>query len=338
MPKKEQPIVYHDGDIDRERILGKTVAVIGYGAQGRAQALNLRDSGVEVVVGLREDSRTRDPAMNDGFSSIKIEDAAKRAQIIAILVPDEKQGEVFEGSIRKNLSPGDAVIFAHGYSVHFGEIFPPKKQDVVLVAPMGPGAELRRLYLESGGLNAKIAVENDYSGEAWMIALSYAGALGCGRAGVVFTSFAEETELDLFSEQAVLCGGVPALAQAAFEVLVEAGYPPEIAYIECVREIKYIADLMYEYGLRGMQERISTTALFGGVTRGEKIITEETRNALRKIIREIKNGAFASEFKKARISREELYERTGDELIEEARRKFENGFLRNENEIIDNDD
>jgi len=231
MTKKEELIIYHDEDIDPGRISSKTIAVIGYGAQGRAQALNLRDSGIELVIGLREDSGKLDEATQDGFSPVTIPKAVEAANIISILIPDEKQGEVFERQIRKYLSPDDSVIFAHGYSLHYGDIFPPKKQDIILVAPMGPGAELRRLYTLGDGLNAKIAVHTDYSGEAWMIALSYAGAIGCGRAGVVSTSFAEETELDLFSEQAVLCGGVPALAQAAFEVLAEAGYPPEIAYI-----------------------------------------------------------------------------------------------------------
>lgn len=327
MTRKEKLIIYHDADIDPDRIASRKVAIIGYGAQGRAQALNLRDSGVEVIIGLRESSGKFDEAVKDGFSPVSISDAARTAQVIVVLVPDEKQGEVFESSIRENLTPGDALIFAHGYSIHYGGIFPPKKQDVILVAPMGPGAELRRLYTEGAGLNAKVAVDTDYSGEAWMIGLSFAGALGCGRAGAIYTTFAEETELDLFSEQAVLCGGVPALAQAAFEVLIEAGYPPEIAYIECVREIKYIADLMYEYGLRGMQERVSTTALYGGVTRGEKIVDMETKNALRKIMRDIKSGAFAKEFGAAVVTRDELYERASSEGIEEARERFNAGFL-----------
>jgi ketol-acid reductoisomerase len=337
MTKKEKLIIYHDEDIDPDRIASRRVAVIGYGAQGRAQALNLRDSGIEVIIGLRESSGKHDEAVKDGFSPVTISEAVAAGQVIVVLVPDEKQGEVFESSIRENLTPGDAVIFAHGYSIHYGDIFPPKKQDVILVAPMGPGAELRRLYTEGTGLNAKVAVNNDYSGEAWMIALSYAGALGCGRAGAIYTTFEEETELDLFSEQAVLCGGVPALSQAAFEVLVEAGYPPEIAYIECVREIKYIADLMFEHGLRGMQERVSTTALYGGVTRGEKIVDVETKNALRKIMKDIKSGAFAKEFGAAVVTRDDLYERTASEGIEEARERFNANFL-NQKEASESDD
>ncbi len=308
------------------------MAVLGYGSQGRAQALNLRDGGVSVAVGLRAESASRNLAAQDGFAAVEPAAAVAGASFVAVLVPDEVQREFFGGEVAPNLRPGAVVIFAHGGPVHFGDVGLPEGVDVVLVAPMGPGRLLREYYVEGRGLNGKVAVAQDATGRGWPRALAYARALGCGRAGVIATTFAEETRLDLFSEQAVLCGGVPALAEAAFETLVAAGYPPALAYIECVREIKYIADLMFEYGVDGMRRRISSTALYGGATRGPRVVGPEAEKALKEILEAIEDGSFAAEMKKRWPGREDFLKAVRNDGLEAAREEFEKTVRRAESE------
>lgn len=324
--------VYHDEDISPEPLAGAAVAVLGYGSQGRAQALNLRDGGVAVTVGLRPGSASRGRAAEDGFEPAEVGAAVAASSFVAVLVPDEVAGEFFDREVAPRLQPGAVVVFAHGGPVHFGDVALPAGADAVLVAPMGPGRLLREYYVAGRGLNAKVAVARDATGEAWLRALAYARALGCGRAGVIATTFEDEARLDLFSEQAVLCGGIPALAEAAFETLVEAGYPPALAYIECVREIKYIADLMFEYGLEGMRRRISSTALYGGATRGPKVIGPDSRKALREILAAIEDGSFAAEVKKKFPGREELLKAVRSDDLEAAREAFEKIIRRAESE------
>lgn len=315
--------VYHDEDISPEPLAGATVAVLGYGSQGRAQALNLRDGGIAVTVGLRPDSPSRARAAEDGFEPADLGAAVAAASFVVVLVPDEILGKFFNAEVAPRVRPGAAVIFAHGGPVHFGDVELPPDADAVLVAPMGPGRLLREYYVAGRGLNAKVAVARDATGQAWLRALAYARALGCGRAGAIATTFADEARLDLFSEQAVLCGGMPSLAEAAFETLVEAGYPPALAYIECVREIKYVADLMFEYGLEGMRRRISSTALYGGATRGPKVIGPQSREALREILAAIEDGSFAAEVKEKFGGREEFLKTVRNEDLEAAREAFE---------------
>jgi ketol-acid reductoisomerase len=324
--------VYHDDDISPAPLEGAGVAVLGYGSQGRAQALNLRDAGADVTVGLRPASPSRAQAEADGFRVVEPAAAAAPAAYVAVLVPDEVHGEFLRDDVNPHLKPGAMVIFAHGGPVHFGEAVPPEGVDVVLVAPMGPGRLLREYYVQGRGLNAKVAVARDVSGEAWARALAYARALGCGRAGVLATTFAEEAQLDLFSEQAVLCGGLPALAEAAFEVLVAAGYPPPLAYIECLREIKYIADLLFEHGLEGMRRRISSTALYGGATRGPKIVGPAARRAMEEILAAVDDGSFVAEMRREYPGRDEFLRRIRNARLEEAREEFEKTIRREEGE------
>ena len=288
--------VYYEADADRSIILGRKVAVIGYGSQGHAHALNLKDSGVDVRVGLREGSSSVAKAEAAGLRVLSIADAAREADVVMILLPDTEQKRIYEADIAPNLQPGDAVAFAHGFNIRFDRIVPAEGLDVFMVAPKGPGHLVRRTYDEGGGVPCLIAVDQDSSGKARELALSYADAIGGTRAGVLETSFAEETETDLFGEQVVLCGGLTSLVQAGFETLVEAGYQPEMAYFECLHEVKLIVDLMYEEGIAGMRYSISDTAEYGDVTRGPRIITPSTRDEMRKILAEITSGAFAEEW------------------------------------------
>src|SRR5215207_8365480 len=288
--------VYYEADADRSLIQGRKVAVIGYGSQGHAHALNLRDSGVDVRVGLREGSSSKAKAESEGLRVLPVADAAAEADVIMILLPDTEQKRVYDAEIASNLSPGDALAFAHGFNIRFGRITPPEGVDVFMVAPKGPGHLVRRTYVEGGGVPSLIAVAQDATGKARDLALSYAAATGGTRAGVIETSFAEETETDLFGEQVVLCGGLTALVQAGFETLVEAGYQPEMAYFECLHEVKLIVDLMYEEGIAGMRYSISDTAEYGDVTRGPRIITSTTRAEMKKILDEITSGKFAEEW------------------------------------------
>ena len=288
--------VYYEKDADRSIILGRKVAIIGYGSQGHAHALNLKESGAQVVIGLREGSKSKAKAEAAGLKVMGMGEAAKWANVIMMTVPDTEQKAIYDEFIRPNLRKGKALAFAHGFNIRFKRIRPPKTVDVIMIAPKGPGHLVRRTYTEGGGVPALIAVENDASGQAQALALSYADAIGGARAGVILTSFTEETETDLFGEQAVLCGGVTALVQAGFETLVEAGYQPEMAYFECLHEVKLIVDLMYEEGIAGMRYSISDTAEYGDVTRGPRIVTAKTKLEMKKILKEITSGKFAKEW------------------------------------------
>jgi ketol-acid reductoisomerase len=287
--------VYLDADADLDLIRERRVAVIGYGNQGRAQALNLRDSRVSVIVGLSEGSGSRARASADGFDVMTAAQACAQADVVAILAADEHHGRLYAEEVAPNLAEGSALVFAHGLSIRFALIEPRADLDVVLVAPKGPGTALRREYEQGAGLIALFAVHQDPTGRAEALALSYAAAIGSGRAGILGTSFAEECEADLFNEQAVLWGAIPELIHAGFETLVDAGFSPEIAYFECLTEVKLIADLIYERGIKGMREAISNTAEFGALKGGTRIVTADTRTEMRRILREVRSGSFVRE-------------------------------------------
>ena len=286
----------YDDDADLSLLDGKTVAVIGYGSQGHAHALNLKDSGVAVVVGLREDSTSVPQAREQGLEVLPVVEAASRGDVVMMLVPDELHRRVWEGEVRDGVAEGNLVLFGHGFSIHYGEVTPHAGIDVAMIAPKGPGHLVRRQFLEGSGVPGLIAVAQDATGEARALALAYARGIGCTRGGVIETTFKDETETDLFGEQAVLCGGASELVQAGFETLVQAGYDPDMAYFECLHELKLIADLMYEKGLAGMRSSISNTAEYGDYTRGKRVITERTRAAMREILAEIQSGDFAREW------------------------------------------
>ena len=287
---------YYEKDGDLSRFQGKTVTIIGYGSQGHAHALNLRDSGVNVTVGLHPGSKSAAKAAAAGLKVLSVADAIKGADIAMILVPDHIQGDLYNNEIAPNLSAGKTLMFAHGFSIHFGVIKPPANVDVSMIAPKAPGHRVRELYTEGVGVPALVAIHQDSSMNALQNALAYALALGCLKAGVIETSFKEETESDLFGEQSVLCGGVSELIRAGFETLVEAGYAPEIAYFECLHELKLIVDLIYEGGLGYMRYSVSDTAEYGDYTRGPRIVTDETRKEMKKILSEIQSGQFAKEW------------------------------------------
>ena len=288
--------LYYEKDADQGLIRGRKVGVIGYGSQGHAHALNLRDSGVDVRVGLREGSSSRSKAEAAGLRVVSVADATREADLVMVLLPDTEQAAVYEAEIAPNLSSGDALFFAHGFNIRFDLVKPPAGVDVAMVAPKGPGHLVRRTYEEGGGVPSLIAVAADASGKAMELALSYADAIGATRAGVLETTFEEETETDLFGEQVVLCGGLSALVTAGFETLVEAGYQPESAYFECLHELKLIVDLMYEQGISGMRFSISDTAEYGDMTRGPRVIDAHVREEMRRILAEIKDGSFAAEW------------------------------------------
>ncbi len=289
--------VYYEKDADLSIVKDMAVAVLGYGSQGHAHANNLRDSGVrEVRVGLRPGSGSAVKAETAGFTVYEPGEAVAGASLVMVLAPDEVQPALYKDSIEKNLPEGGALAFAHGFNVHFGLIEPREDIDVIMIAPKGPGHTVRATYVAGGGVPSLIAIAQDASGRARDTALSYAAAIGAGRAGVIETSFREETETDLFGEQAVLCGGLAELAQAGFDTLVEAGYAPEMAYFECLHELKLIVDLMYEGGIANMWYSVSNTAEYGGLTRGKRIVTDETRAEMKRILREIQTGRFAKEF------------------------------------------
>jgi ketol-acid reductoisomerase len=288
--------VIYDDDANLQLLDGKTVAIIGYGSQGHAHALNLKDSGVEVVVGLREDSGSVPQAREAGLTVLPVVEAASRGDVVMMLVPDELHRQVWEQEVRDGVAEGNIVLFGHGFSVHYGEVTPPPGVDVAMVAPKGPGHLVRRQFTEGSGVPGLIAVAQDASGNARALALAYAKGIGCTRGGVIETTFKDETETDLFGEQAVLCGGASELVQAGFQTLVDAGYDPEMAYFECLHELKLIADLMYEKGLAGMRYSISNTAEYGDYTRGKRVITDETRASMRQILKEIQSGDFAREW------------------------------------------
>jgi len=288
--------LYYDQDANMSYLDGKTVAIVGYGSQGHAHALNLRDSGVNVVVGLYEGSRSWAKAEADGVTVKSVADAAQAADVVMMLIPDTLQAQVYAESIAPHLKPGDTLMFAHGFNIRFGQIQPPDFVDVSMVAPKAPGHRVRELYIEGAGTPGLVAVEQDASGHAKAQALAYARALGCTRAGVIETTFAEETETDLFGEQAVLCGGVTALVKAGFETLVKAGYQPEIAYFEVLHELKLIVDLMYQGGMSYMWYSVSDTAEHGGYTGGQRLITEETSGEMWRMLEEIRDGTYAEKW------------------------------------------
>ncbi|MEJ7782301.1 MAG: ketol-acid reductoisomerase [Solirubrobacteraceae bacterium] len=288
--------MFYDDDADLSQLDGKTVAIIGFGSQGHAHAQNLKDSGVAVVVGLREDSGSAEKARAAGLEVLPIAEAASRGELVMVLVPDELHRSVWESDIRDGVAEGKLVLFGHGFSVHYGEVEPPPGVDVALVAPKGPGHLVRRQFKEGSGVPGLLAVHQDATGNAHALGLAYAKGIGCTRGGVIETSFKDETETDLFGEQAVLCGGASELVQAGFETLVEAGYDPQMAYFECLHELKLIVDLMYEKGLAGMRYSISNTAEYGDYTRGTRVITQDTRERMRAILAEIQSGDFAREW------------------------------------------
>ncbi len=318
--------IYYDKDADLSIIQNKQVTIIGYGSQGHAHANNLKDSGVRVTIGLRRGSASEAKASSAGLTVKSVAEAVEGADIVMILAPDEHQSRLYREHINPNVKQGAALGFAHGFNIHFQQIEPREDLDVFMVAPKGPGHLVRSTYSQGGGVPSLIAVYRDVSGQAKELALSYACANGGGRAGIIETTFREETETDLFGEQAVLCGGITALAQAGFETLVEAGYAPEMAYFECLHELKLIVDLMYEGGIANMRYSISNTAEYGDLTRGPRIITEETRTEMRRILKEVQDGEFAREFilenqagaptlkAKRRLAQEHLIEQVGARL------------------------
>jgi ketol-acid reductoisomerase len=305
--------VFYESDADLSLLEDKTVAVIGYGSQGHAHALNLKDSGVDVVVGLRPDSKSRADAEAEGLRVLDISDAASEGDIVMILLPDEKQAEVWEAEIRDGLAPGNLLLFAHGFTIHFGQIDPPPEIDVGMVAPKGPGHLVRRQFVEGRGVPCLIAVHEDSTGKARDLILAYAKGIGGMRAGVIQTTFKDEAETDLFGEQSVLCGGATELVRAGFETLVEAGYDPRLAYFECLHELKLIVDLMYEKGITGMRESISNTAEYGDLTRGKKVIGPEVREAMKKVLADIQSGEFAREWIAENRAGQENFQRLREE-------------------------
>ncbi len=320
--------IYYDRDADLSLIQGKRVAIIGYGSQGHAHANNLKESGVRVAVGLREGSGTATKVSAAGLAAASIEQAVGAADVVMVLAPDEHHAALYREHIERNIKPGKALAFAHGFNIHFRQIEPRPDLDVIMIAPKGPGHLVRSTYTQGGGVPCLIAIHQDATGQAREIALAYATALGGGRAGIIETNFREETETDLFGEQTVLCGGITALILAGFETLVEAGYSPEMAYFECLHETKLIVDLIYEGGLANMRYSVSNTAEYGDFTRGPRVVGEEARKAMKEILQEIQSGQFAREFilenqsgapmlkAKRRLSREHPIEQVGAKLRE----------------------
>ncbi len=288
--------VYYDRDADLAFLNGKTVAVIGYGSQGHAHAQNLRDSGAKVIIALHEGSKSKAKAEADGFEVYTVQEAAKLADLIMFLMPDHMQADIFKNQVLPNMKPEAKLLFAHGFAVHFGQIVPPASHDVFMVAPKGPGHMVRAMYKEGKGVPCLIAIYQDASGKAKEFALAYASAIGGGRAGIIETTFREETETDLFGEQAVLCGGVTELMQQGFKTLVEAGYQPEMAYFECINEMKLIVDMIFEGGMSWMRYSISDTAKYGDMTAGPRVIGEESRKAMKQLLTEIQDGTFARDW------------------------------------------
>lgn len=288
--------IYYDKDADLKLLKGKVIGIIGYGIQGHGQAQNLRDSGLNVIVSELSDTPQYKQAEKDGFKILSASELSKESFIIQILAQDHVQAKIYENDIKQNLKKGQVIMFSHGFNIHYGQIVPPSFVDVLMVAPKGPGHLVRREYLAGRGVPSLLAIYQDASGKAKEIGLSYAKGIGATKMGVIETTFKEETETDLFGEQAVLCGGVSELIRAAFDTLVEAGYQPEIAYFECLHELKLICDLIYENGINGMRKKVSNTAAYGDITRGRRVITKEVRDEMKKILEEVQNGNFAKEW------------------------------------------
>lgn len=314
--------IYYDKDADLGILKDKKIAIIGYGIQGRSQSLNLRDSGLNVIVSEIKESPNYETAIKDGFNPVSADQAAKEADLIQILTQDHVQAMVYNDLIKPNLKSGKALLFSHGFNIHFKQILPPSDIDVIMIAPKGPGALVRRMYEAKKGVPCLIAIFQDHTGNAFKMGLAFAKGIGGTRAGVIETTFKEETETDLFGEQTVLCGGVTELVKAGFDTLVEAGYQPEIAYFECLHELKLITDLIYQVGIQGMRKRVSDTAEYGDLTRGRRVITENTRKEMKKILGEIQNGEFAKEWidenKKGRPVFNALSEKDNGILIEKV--------------------
>jgi len=312
--------IYYDKDADLNALKDKKVAIIGYGIQGRSQSLNLKDSGIDIIVSELEGTPNYEQALKDGFKPVGAGEAAKNADVVQILTQDHVQAMVYNKAIAPNLEEGNALVFSHGFNIHFKQIVPPENIDVFMIAPKGPGALVRRMYEEGKGVPCLVAIFQEHTGKALEIALAYAKGIGGTRAGVIETTFAEETETDLFGEQTVLCGGVTELIKAGFETLVEAGYQPEIAYFECLHELKLITDLIYQYGMQGMRKRVSDTAEYGDYTRGKRIVNEATRREMRKILDEVKSGQFAKEWidenKAGRSNFEDMRKKDSEHMIE----------------------
>ena len=305
--------MFYDDDASLEKLDGKTVAIIGYGSQGHAHALNLKESGVDVVVGLRPDSSSVDKAKGEGLDVASPAEAASRADVVMMLVPDELHRQVWEQEVRDGITPGNLLMFGHGFSIHFDEVDPPAEVDVAMVAPKGPGHLVRRQFAEGRGVPALIAVHKNATGNAQQLALAYAKGIGGTRGGVIETTFKDETETDLFGEQAVLCGGLTELVRAGYETLVDAGYDPKLAYFECLHELKLIVDLMYEKGISGMRYSISNTAEYGDLTRGSRIVGEPTRAAMQEVLGEIQDGTFAREWIAENRAGQENFKRMREE-------------------------
>jgi ketol-acid reductoisomerase len=305
--------IYYDDDADLSPLEGKTIAILGYGSQGHAHALNLKDSGCDVVVGLRPDSSSRADAERAGLTVLDVPEAVSRGDVVMILLPDERQAEIWESQISDGIAEGDLLLFAHGFSIHFGQIDPPPGVDVGMVAPKGPGHLVRRQFAEGRGVPCLMAIHQDATGNARDLVLAYAKGIGGTRAGVIETTFKDECETDLFGEQSVLCGGITELARAGFETLVDAGYDPRLAYFECLHELKLIVDLMYEGGIQGMRESISNTAEYGDMTRGPRVIGPEVREAMGKVLADIQSGEFAKEWIAENRAGAENFNRMRDE-------------------------
>ncbi len=318
--------IYYEADAELELIRDKVVAVVGYGSQGHAQAQNLRDSGVQVLVAQRPGSRNYRQALEDGFKPVSVKEAAEKADIIQLLIPDHVQAQVYAEDVAPYMTSGKMLMFSHGFNIHYGQIIPPRDVDVVMVAPKGPGHLVRSEFVRGAGVPALVAVHQDATGKALKLALAYAKGIGATRAGVIETTFKEETETDLFGEQCVLCGGVSELIKAAFETLVEAGYQPEIAYFECMHELKLIVDLIYQGGLSYMRYSVSDTAEYGDLTRGPRVISEYTRKTMKEILKEIQSGAFAKEWilenKAGRPMFQALRKQARQHIIEEVGKKL----------------
>ncbi|MBN1872446.1 MAG: ketol-acid reductoisomerase [Candidatus Omnitrophica bacterium] len=318
--------IYYDKDADLSVLKKKKIAIIGYGIQGRGQALNLRESGLNVIVSEIKENPNYEIAKKDGFKPVSAKEASEEADIIQILTQDHVQSKVYKDSIEKNLKKGKAIVFSHGFNIHFKQIIPPDTVDVFMVAPKGPGSLVRRMYEEKKGVPCLVAIFQDASGNALKLALAYAKGIGGTRAGVIETTFKEETETDLFGEQVVLCGGVTELIKGGFDTLVQAGFQPEIAYFECLHELKLITDLIYEYGIQGMRKRVSDTAEYGDLTRGKRIINESVRDEMKKILSEIQSGKFAQEWikenEKGRPVFNELRKKDDSHLVEKTGMKL----------------
>lgn len=331
--------IYLDKDIDTELIKSKKIAIIGFGSQGYGQSMNLKDSGCDVILGLRQGGVSDTKAKDYGFKTMPVAEAVKEADIIQVLIPDEVQAKVFEEEIKPNLRAGQYLMFAHGFNIHYNWIVPPKDINVIMVAPKAPGHTVRSEYLAGKGTPSLIAIYQDVTGNSKEIALSYAGAIGAGRAGIIETTFKEETETDLFGEQAVLCGGCTALIKNAFETLVEAGYSPYMAYFEVCHELKLIVDLIYEGGIDAMHYSISNNAEYGDLTRGPKLITPDVKNRMKEILKDIQNGSYAKEFMNEMQSGSEIFkklrEANNNHLIEKVGSEIRNSFKWGKDKIID---